>query len=210
MRWCPMAEQHDEPQTAAPLQLRFGRDDILTWPNLFTFIRLCCIPLFLWLLFAQEERGIAAWLLGGLGATDWVDGWLARRLDQASEFGAMFDPIVDRLLFFVAIPSLIIDGSVPIIVAVAVLAREAVVALLALVTTRRGERLVVTWEGKTAAFLLMFAFPLFLGANSELSYAGILGPLAWLCVVPALGYGWYSALFQYLPASRRGIGVDED
>ena len=97
----------------------------------------------------------------------------------------------------------------PVIVAVTVLAREAVVALLALVTTRRGERLVVTWEGKTAAFLLMFAFPLFLGANSELSYAGILGPLAWLCVIPALGYGWYSALFQYLPASRRTIGAPE-
>ncbi len=204
-----MAEHQEEPRTAAPLQLRFGRDDILTWPNLFTFVRLLCIPVFLWLLFAQEERGIAAWLLGGLGATDWVDGWLARRLDQASEFGAMFDPVVDRLLFFVAVPSLIIDGSVPLIVAVAVLAREAFVAVLALlVTARGGERLVVTWEGKTAAFLLMFAFPLFLGANSDLSYAGILGPLAWLCVIPALGYGWYSALVQYLPASRRSIGAN--
>lgn len=194
-----------EAEAARPLRVRFGREEILTWPNLFTLARLCCIPLFLWLLFADENRAAAAWLLAALGATDWVDGWLARRFDQATEFGAMFDPVVDRLLFFVAIPSLLIDGSVPIVVAVAVLTREAVVAVLAIVVTGRdGERLVVTWEGKTAAFLMMFAFPMFLGANSTLSYAGILGPLAWLFAVPGLVYGWYSALFQYLPVVRRG------
>ncbi|MEL7209959.1 MAG: CDP-alcohol phosphatidyltransferase family protein, partial [Actinomycetota bacterium] len=163
-----------EAEAARPLRLGFGRDEIITWPNLFTFLRLCCVPLFVWLLFSREHRAAAAWLLGALGATDWVDGWLARRLDQASEFGAMFDPVVDRLLFFVAVPSLLIDGSIPIVIAVGVLAREAVVAIMALLVSGRGERLVVTWEGKTGAFLMMFAVPLFLGAESTLSYAPIL------------------------------------
>ena len=75
----------------------------LTVPNAFTLFRLCCIPLFLYLLFGRDNRAGAAWLLGGLGATDWVDGWLARRLHQTSEFGKMFDPTADRLLFIVGI-----------------------------------------------------------------------------------------------------------
>ena len=52
--------------------------------------------MFLYVLFGLENRAAAAWLLGALGATDWVDGYLARRLGQVSEFGKIFDPTVDR------------------------------------------------------------------------------------------------------------------
>lgn len=176
---------------------------ILTWPNAFTLLRLLCIPLFLWLLFSVENRGAAAWLLGLLGATDWVDGWLARRLDQRSEFGAAFDPVVDRLLFVVAVPSLMLVSSIPVAVAVAALLREAVTVVLAVIAATRGpSRIDVTWEGKTGAFLLMFAVPMFLGANSELSYAPVLAWLAWIFAVPGLVYGWYATIFQYLPHVR--------
>ena len=72
-------------------------DDLWTIPNAFTLVRLLCLPLFLYLLFGLEERAAAALLLGALGATDWVDGYLARRLGQVSEFGKIFDPTVDRL-----------------------------------------------------------------------------------------------------------------
>lgn len=184
------------------------RADVLTWPNLITLLRLLLIPVFLWLLFSQQQRGAAAWLLGGLGATDWVDGWVARRFGQVSEFGKIFDPAVDRLMFIVAIPAISIDGSVPLMVAVLALAREGLVAIAAVVLAWAGvERFDVTWEGKTGAFLLMFAFPLFLGANSDLSYASILSPLAWVFAVPGLGYSYYSVLFQYLPMTRRGLAV---
>ncbi len=174
------------------------RRDVMTWPNLVTLVRLLVIPVFVWLLFARDDRGSAAWVLAALGSTDWVDGWIARRFDQVSEFGKLFDPTVDRLLFLVAIPSLLIDGSVPVAVAVAALAREALVAVAALVLAGAGvQRFEVTWEGKTGAFLLMFAFPLFLGGSSDLSYAGALTPLAWLFVIPGLGYSYYSLVFQY-------------
>ncbi len=79
----------------------------------FTLARLLCLPLFLYLLFGRDNQAAAAWMLGALGATDWVDGYLARRLGQASEFGKMFDPTVDRLLFIVAIVAIIVDGSIP-------------------------------------------------------------------------------------------------
>lgn len=178
---------------------------IATWPNAFTLLRLMCIPVFLWLVFGEENRGGAAWLLAALGATDWVDGWLARRLDQMTDFGAAFDPIVDRLLFVVAVPSLMVLSSIPIFVAILALAREAVTVLLAVVAAVRGpSRIDVTWEGKTGAFLLMFAIPMFLGATSDLSYAPVLAWLAWLFAVPGLVYGWFATIFQYLPHVRGG------
>jgi cardiolipin synthase len=194
-----------DPDVKSP-GLSFSLSQVLTWPNLFTLARLLSIPVFLWLLFARDNRAAAAWLLGALGSTDWVDGWLARRLDQATELGAMFDPIVDRLLFFVAVPSLIIDGSVPLVVAGLLLGREALVSVFALLLAVTGaERLQVTWEGKSGTFFLMFAFPLFLGANSTLSYAEALIWLAWLFTIPGLAYSWYSALFQYLPLTWRAM-----
>ena len=98
--------------------------------TLFTLVRLLCLPIFLYLLFGRDNQAAAAWMLGALGATDWVDGYLARRLDQVSEFGKVFDPTVDRLLFIVAITAIIIDGSMPIWFAVAVLAREILVGLM--------------------------------------------------------------------------------
>jgi cardiolipin synthase len=184
--------------------------DAFTVPNLITFARLLCIPLFVWLLFGRENRAAAAWLLAVLGSTDWVDGWFARKFDQATELGALFDPTVDRLLFLVAVPCMLIDGSIPVVVAVIALLREGLVAVAALILAAVGvPRFPVTWEGKTGTFLLMFAFPMFLGAESTLSYAPVLAWLAWLFAIPGLGYSWYSAVFQYVPAARRGL-ADRD
>lgn len=185
-----------------PTNVTFSRDDMLTWPNLITLIRLCCIPIFVWLLLSQESRGAAAWLLGGLGATDWVDGYVARRFNQTSEFGRLFDPTVDRLLFLVGVTTILIDGSIPLLVAILILARESLVAVAALVLGVLGiPPFDVTWEGKTGALLLMFAVPMFLGAESSLSYAPVLRWLSWIFVVPGIGYSWYSLLFQYVPST---------
>ncbi|NDF83414.1 MAG: CDP-alcohol phosphatidyltransferase family protein, partial [Actinobacteria bacterium] len=108
---------------------------VATWPNLVTLLRLLCLPVFLWLLFTRDDRAAAAYLLGVLGATDWVDGWLARRLQQRSEFGAVFDPAVDRLLFIVGVAAIIIDGAVPGWLGWGVVAREVLVAAMMLVGT---------------------------------------------------------------------------
>jgi len=180
----------------------FGKKDILTLPNLFTLFRLCSIPLFLWLLFIKEERLAAAWLLGVLGSTDWVDGWIARKFNQVSEFGAIFDPTVDRLLFFVAVPSIIIDGSVPLWVAGLALFREIGVAMAALLSLIKFKQVTkVTFAGKTGAFFLMFAFPMFLGANTEASYNSFLLWCAWICTIPGLIFGLYSLFVEYIPNS---------
>ncbi|MBP1632754.1 MAG: phosphatidylglycerophosphate synthase, partial [Acidobacteria bacterium] len=65
---------------------------ILTIPNVISLARLAMVPLFLWLLFGADSPLAAGLLLGAIGATDWVDGFLARRLNQVSELGKLLDP----------------------------------------------------------------------------------------------------------------------
>src|SRR4029453_15216893 len=113
---------------------------ILTLPNIGTLVRLACLPLFLWLLFGREDRAAAAWLLAGLGITDWIDGYLARHLGQTSELGKILDPVADRLLFFVGAGGILIDGSVPTWFAVVVLIRETVVGGTTVILAALGAR----------------------------------------------------------------------
>lgn len=189
-----------------PTKVTLSRQDIATWPNLITLIRLLCIPIFVWLLLSRHSRGSAAWLLGALGATDWVDGYVARRFNQTSEFGRLFDPTVDRLLFLVGVTAILIDGSIPLLVGILILAREGIVALAALILGAMGiPPFDVTWAGKSGALLLMFAVPLFLGGQSDLSYAPLLAVLSWLFAVPGIAASWFSLVFQYVPATLEEI-----
>jgi len=180
-------------------------DRILTVPNVITVIRLLCLPLFLWLLFHEENRIAAAWLLGLLGATDFLDGYIARHFNQTSEVGKILDPVADRLLFFVAIIAVLIDGSVPAWFAWAVLIREVLVAVATLVLAAMGARRIdVTWYGKAGTFANMFAFPLFLASHSTVSYAGFCGFAAWCFGIPGLVLSWYAALL-YIPIARDAL-----
>lgn len=183
-------------------------DTLRTVPNLVTFVRLLCLPLFVWVLFGLPSRQAAAWLLGGLGTTDWVDGYLARRLGQTSEFGKKFDPTVDRLLFLVGIVSIMINEAMPVWFGVAVLAREVVVgATMVVATLAFGmERFDVTWWGKTATFLLMFAVPGFLMGNSSAPGSGAWLVAAWVFGIPGLVLSYYTAI-AYIPSIRAGISA---
>jgi cardiolipin synthase len=181
-------------------------DTLWTIPNLVTLVRLLCLPLFVWILFGLPSRQAAAWLLGCLGATDWVDGYLARRLGQTSEFGKKFDPTVDRLLFVVGVVAIIVNDAIPVWFAVLILAREvAVGATMVVATLAFGmERFDVTWWGKTATFLLMFAVPGFLMGESSIPIAGAFEIAAWCFGIPGLVLSYYTAI-AYIPSIRDGI-----
>ncbi|MDQ3738588.1 MAG: CDP-alcohol phosphatidyltransferase family protein [Actinomycetota bacterium] len=179
---------------------------LLTWPNLFTLLRLLCLPVFLYLVFGRDNRAGAAWLLGALGATDWVDGYLARRLGQVTEFGKVFDPVVDRLLLVVAIIAIIIDGAAPLWFVVAVLAREvSVSAAMVVATVVYGmKRFDVTLLGKTATFWLMFAVPGFMLGSSDIIGHEWYQLTAWILGIPGLVLSYYTAI-AYVPSIRDGI-----
>ncbi|MEM8620923.1 MAG: CDP-alcohol phosphatidyltransferase family protein [Actinomycetota bacterium] len=194
-----------EPATAEPPAPSMW-SGIWTIPNAFTLARLLCLPMFLWLLFDQENRAAAAWMLGALGATDWIDGFLARRLGQVSEFGKVFDPTVDRLLFIVALTAIIVDGSIPVWFAAAILVREVGVGAMMVVATVLFDmpRFDVTFAGKTATFLLMFAVPGFLMGNSDIAGADLFTIAAWLLGIPGLALSYWTAA-AYIPKVQQAI-----
>jgi cardiolipin synthase len=181
-------------------------DGIWSIPNAFTLVRLLLLPVFLYVLFGLDNRAAAAWMLGALGATDWVDGYLARRLGQVSEFGKVFDPTVDRLLFLVATTAIIVDGSIPLWFALAVLAREVVVGLMMAIATvvYKMPRIDVTYWGKLATFLLMFAVPGFLMGNSDMPGAAGFEVVAWILGIPGLILSYWTAI-AYIPQVRRAV-----
>lgn len=182
--------------------------DIATWPNFITLLRLGCLPIFLWLLLGRDDRLAAALLLGGLGATDWVDGWVARRFDQVSEFGKMFDPTADRLLFMVAVLAIMVDGSAPWWFCVLVLVREIGFGVTVAVLTVFYDlpRFDVTYLGKWATFVLMFVFPGFVMGESTISFDEFFTVFAWTAGPIGLALSYYTAL-AYVPTIRRNLAL---
>ena len=196
-------------ETAVPPSIpetsRTGWAGVWTLPNLITVVRLGCIPWFLWLLVSQDNRTAAALLLGALGATDWVDGWIARRFDQVSEVGKVLDPTADRLLLVVALVAIVEDGSIPIWFAVLVLVREVLIGLTALLLLMVGVRRIdVTWWGKTGTFALLWAVPCFLAGQSTIGAAWTFEAMAWIFGIPGLAISWFAA-WGYVPVARSAI-----
>jgi cardiolipin synthase (CMP-forming) len=183
-----------------------GEDRIWTAPNVITFVRLACLPVFVWLLFGRDNEYAAAWLLGALGATDWVDGFVARRYHQVSTLGKVLDPVADRLLLFVGIGCILVTGSVPLVVAVLVLVREAIISLATLGLAALGARRIdVTWFGKAGTFCNLFAFPFFLASgDDQLSWRETAETLGWVFAVPGILLSWY-ALALYVPIALRAL-----
>jgi cardiolipin synthase len=191
---------------AVPVErTRSTTHQLLTLPNIITLVRLACIPIFLWLLFVQDDRASAAWLLGGLGATDWVDGWVARRYGQVSELGKILDPLADRLLFIVAVGAMIIDGAIPLWFAWLVVIREVGLGVVLVVATMLGmKRFDVSFLGKLATALLMFALPGFLLGASDFPGHEVFNVAAWIVGIPGLVLSYYTA-FTYVPLIRRNL-----
>lgn len=181
-----------------------SNDRIITLPNLISLIRLAGVGVFWWVLFGLGNIGLAGMLVFVIGWTDWIDGYLARRLDQVSRFGTMLDPVADRLMIASALIGGLIADVVPGLIGWPLIAREAVMALMSLYLASRGAGvLAVRRVGKQATFILYGAIPTFYFAE-----AGILGeiaePLAWLTGVLGLVLYWY-AVVLYVGDARAAI-----
>jgi cardiolipin synthase (CMP-forming) len=179
-----------------------------TWPNVVTLARLALIPVFVWLLFGTHHRALAAWLLGGLGATDWVDGWLARRLSQTSTVGKILDPTADRILVMVGLLGVAAAGGVPWWFAGATLVREVLVSVLTLLLAVLGAaRIDVLWWGKVSTFVLMTTFPLFLLTSNAVGtplaeWQRLLREATWVAGVAGLALAWVVFIGYVKPAAR--------
>nr|WP_240157268.1 CDP-alcohol phosphatidyltransferase family protein [Pseudonocardia broussonetiae] len=188
-------------------------DRVLTVPNLLSLLRLAGVPLFLWLLLSPGADGTPGWgdgwavlVLAVGGFTDWLDGKLARLLGQYSRLGALLDPAVDRLYILAALVGLGARGIVPWWFVGLLVARDLVLAVCVLVLRGRGYGpFVVTYLGKAATFLLLYAFPLLLLGQTDGALGAVALPLGLAFTVWGTAlYLWSGALYlaQFVLALR--------
>ena len=161
-----------------------GRDEladrIWTIPNALSVLRLLGVPLFLWLLLGPHADGWAVAVLALSGVTDWADGKLARLLDQSSRLGALLDPAADRLYIVATLVALALREVVPIWLVLLLVGREVVLGGALLVLRRHGyPPLQVHYLGKAATFLLLYAFPILLLADTATAVAAVARPIGW-------------------------------
>jgi cardiolipin synthase len=167
-------------------------DRLLTVPNVLSVIRLAGVPLFLWLLLGPEADGWALVVLVVSGITDWLDGKIARWLNQTSRLGALLDPAADRLYTLATVIAFVLRDIVPWWVAALLIGRDLLVAGCLAVLRRAGYGPPeVTYVGKAATFALMYAFPLLLLAQGSSTAATLVRPVAYAFAV------WGAALFLW-------------
>ena len=202
-----MPPQNPTRRRRAGRKRRVGEDRILSLPNVVTTVRLVLVPVFVWLLVQPDHRDWfkAAVLLAVLGSTDWLDGQLARKLDQVTNLGKVLDPTADRVLLATSVIGILAVGAVPVPIAVIAMVREGLVAVAAITLALAGARRVdVTMIGKAGTFGLMCAFPLFLAGHSTVSWHHVATVLAWIAATVGLVFSWASVAL-YVPLARAAL-----
>jgi CDP-diacylglycerol--glycerol-3-phosphate 3-phosphatidyltransferase len=172
-------------------------DRVLTVPNVLSVARLILIGVFVYLLLGTQAHGWAVAVLMISGASDWLDGKLARLLNQYSRVGELLDPAVDRLYMVVIPISFAIAGLVPWWVIVVLIVRDGLLAAMLPVLRSRGlSALPVTYIGKAATFALMSAFPLILLGQWDALWSRVIGDIGWAFLIWGIGmYLWAFVLY---------------
>jgi cardiolipin synthase (CMP-forming) len=176
-------------------------DRVWTIPNAISAARLAGVPVFLWLVLGPRTATADYWAVGLLivaGASDWLDGKIARALNQGSRLGEVLDPAADRLYIAATIVALAVRGIIPWWLVAVLAVRELVVGgALAVLKRRAGfGTLRVSLVGKTATLCLLYAFPLlFLGDHP--GWGGTLARIiGWAFAIwGTVLYWWAAALY---------------
>ena len=168
---------------------------VLTVPNALSGLRLLLVPVVTWLMWTGRNDALAATLLAVAAASDWFDGWLARRLNQITNLGILLDPLADRLALMAFALALTARGILPVIITVAVIARDAMLASLLPRLRRRGIwALPVTFVGKAGTFGLLLGILISYAAHvMSSSLASTIGlAIVWLATslywIAGVGY----------------------
>ena len=157
---------------------------VWTLPNLISMARLAGVPLFLWLVLGPEADGWALVVLMVSGATDYLDGYLARRLNQMSRLGTLLDPLADRLYVAATVIALCVRGVTPWWLLGILAARDAILALFLPLLQRAGYGpLPVSYLGKAATLNLLYAFPFLLLIAAHDTLATVARPMGWAFVL---------------------------
>jgi cardiolipin synthase (CMP-forming) len=172
---------------------------VWTLPNLISFLRLAGVPVFLWLVLGPEADGWALGLLMLSGVTDFLDGYLARRLGQTSQLGQILDPVADRLYILAVVIGLALREIIPWWVALILPLRDLLLwGLVPFLRTRGYSALPVHFLGKAATFNLLYAFPLLLLGDGTGVVASLADVFGWAFAIWGIGlYWWAGVLYAY-------------
>lgn len=186
-------------------------DRVLTVPNALSLLRLLGVPLFLWLLLGPEADGWAIVVLAVSGATDYVDGTIARKYGLISRVGQLLDPLADRLYILTTVLAFTARDILPLYVTVILLARDVFLSALLPVLKRHGYGpLPVHFMGKAATYNLLFAFPLILLGAGDHTAADVGQPIGWAFATWGIAlYWWAGVLYAWqvrdlVRSDRRG------
>src|SRR3978361_1082262 len=161
---------------------------VLTIPNVISIFRLAGVPLFLWLVLVPEADGWALAVLFVSGISDYADGYLARRLNQASKVGEILDPVADRLYILSTVIGLAARDIIPWWVAIILPARDDFLWCLVPFLRPRGySSLPVHFLGKAATANLLYAFPLLLLGDASGTLAHLAQILGWAFAIWGVG-----------------------
>ena len=168
---------------------------VWTIPNIISMVRLAGVPLFLWLVIGPEADVWALVVLMISGFTDWLDGYLARRLNQMSRLGEILDPVADRLYILAAVIGLLYRDIIPLWVAVLLPARDLFLwCLVPFLRTRGYSALPVHYLGKAATAALLYSFPMLFLGDGDGPAATLAEVFGWAFAIWGIGLYWWAGL----------------
>lgn len=189
---------------------------ILTIPNVLSLIRLALVPVFLVLVIAGNDL-LALVTLIVSSATDYLDGVLARRLNQVTRLGQLLDPAADRLFIFATVVGLTIRGIVPWWLVVIIVGRDVMLLVLGIVMANFGfGPLPVHHLGKIATFCLFYALPILMIGQAFPAAAWVTAPIGWAFALwGAFLYWWAGAIYvtesvRVIQISRAEVAPESD
>lgn len=179
---------------------------IWTLPNGLSVARLLGVPLFLWLVLSAQADVWAFAVLVVAGITDWLDGFLARRLDQRSALGAILDPLADRLYIAATLIGLALRAFIPWwLVGVLVLREVMLLAIWPAIRRQGVIALPVSLVGKAGTFALLWGFPFLLLSAQPDPLGFIAAALGWSFALWGTWLYWWAGL-AYVRTALRGLG----
>lgn len=175
---------------------------IFTVPNILSFIRLALVPVFLVLVILGEDV-LALLVLVVSSATDFLDGVLARKLNQVTRLGQLLDPAADRLFIFATLVGLAIRGIVPWWLVAVIVGRDVLLLVLGIILANVGYGpLPVHHLGKIATFCLFYALPILMIGQAFPAVAWLSAPTGWAFALWGAFLYWWAGVIYVVETVR--------